>query len=83
MLMTADTTLRQIRKTRYCLSFSNQYMEIDIYPFWQRQAILEVELPDESKGIVFPEFIEVLRDVSGDDTYDNRSLAETIPVEGC
>ena len=81
LLMNADTNLRQIRKTRYCLSFSNQYMEIDIYPFWQRQSILEVKLSDENQAIVFPDFIKVLRDVSNDDRYRNRSLAESIPSE--
>ena len=82
LLMSADTSLRQVRKTRYCLSFSNQYLEIDIYPFWQRQAILEVELSDESKEIVFPEFIEIMREVSCDEAYGNRSLAENVPDEG-
>ena len=81
LLMDADTILRQIRKERYCLSFANQYIEIDIYPFWQRQAILEVELSDENQKVVFPEFIEVLREVSGDERYENRSLAENIPEE--
>lgn len=81
LLMDADTALNQIRKTRYCLSFSNQYMEIDIYPFWQRQAVLEVELSDESAEIVFPEFIEVMQEVSGEGIYENRSLAKNVPDE--
>lgn len=81
LLMNADTTLRQIRKTRYCLSFSDQYMEIDIYPFWKEQAILEVEMSDEGGEVVFPEFIQVLREVSGDEAYENRSLAESVPDE--
>ncbi|MCD8217386.1 MAG: AAA family ATPase, partial [Clostridiales bacterium] len=34
-LMDADTTKRQIRKTRYCLMQDGRYFEIDIYPFWQ------------------------------------------------
>ena len=29
-LMDADTSLRQIRKTRYCLTWENQYFEIDL-----------------------------------------------------
>ena len=79
LLLNADTSLRQIRKTRYCLTFSNQYMEIDIYPFWQQQAILEVELSDENKEVVFPDFIELLREVSDDEAYENRSLAQNVP----
>ena len=81
LLMNADTKLRQIRKTRYCLTFSNQYMEIDIYPFWQRQAILEVELSDENQEVVFPDFIKLIKEVTDDSTYANRSLAENLQTE--
>ena len=81
LLMSADTALKQIRKTRYCLSFANQYFEIDIYPFWHNNAILEVELSDENQPIIFPEFIQVIREVTGDLRYMNRSLAENIPDE--
>lgn len=76
LLMNADTALKQIRKTRYCLSFSNQYLEVDIYPFWDKHAILEVELSDEKQQIAFPDFIQVIREVTGDLKYTNRALAE-------
>ena len=33
LLMNADTTKRQIRKDRYCMTYNNQYFEIDVYPF--------------------------------------------------
>jgi len=82
LLMNADTALRQIRKTRYCLSHANQYLEIDIYPFWGNTAILEAELSDEGQRIDFPGFIEVIREVTGDLRYSNRALAETVPGEG-
>jgi CYTH domain-containing protein len=81
LLMNADTKLKQIRKTRYCLSFSNQYLEIDIYPFWQDYAVLEMELSDENQQITFPDFIEVIREVTDDLRYTNRALAESIPEE--
>ena len=81
LLMNADTALKQIRKTRYCLSFSNQYLEVDIYPFWQQCAILEIELSEENQEIVLPEFIHVIREVTGDLRYINRALAENIPEE--
>jgi len=81
LLMNADTSLRAIRKTRYCLSYSNQYMEIDIYPFWQNCAILEVELSDENQIIDFPDFIKVIREVTEELIYSNRGLAESVPYE--
>ena len=79
LLMKADTALKQIRKTRYCLSYANQYLEIDIYPFWDKQAILEVELSDETQPIIFPDFIQVIREVTDDLRYMNRAIAESIP----
>ena len=71
----ADPTARPIRKTRYCLTENNLYYEIDIYPEWSRQAVLELELRSEADEVVFPKGIEVIREVTGDDRYKNYSLA--------
>lgn len=76
LLMEADTTKRQIRKTRYCLTYKNQYFEIDIYPFWNDKAIAEIELSDENAAIVFPKQIKVIKEVTDDDSYKNASLAQ-------
>jgi CYTH domain-containing protein len=76
LLMEADTERRQIRKTRYCLMFENQYFEIDIYPFWSDKAILEIELSDENAKIVFPKEIKVIKEVTDDDSFKNASLAK-------
>lgn len=75
LLMNADTTRRQIRKDRYCLTYENQYFEIDVYPFWEDKAIAEIELSDESTEIKFPEEIRVIREVTDDEAYKNASLA--------
>lgn len=75
LLMEADTHLHQIRKTRYCLTCNGQYFEIDIYPFWNDKAIMEIELTDENAEIHFPEGIQIICDVTDDDAYKNSSLA--------
>ena len=75
LLMNADPNFRPIRKTRYCLTYENQYFEIDVYPFWQDKAILEIELTNETKQVHFPDFIKVLKEVTDDDSYKNASLA--------
>lgn len=75
LLMQADPNYRPIRKTRYCLTFDNQYFEIDVYPFWKDKAILEIELADESAGIRFPAQVKVIEEVTDDDSYKNASLA--------
>lgn len=76
LLMDADTTRRQIRKTRYCLTYRNQYFEIDVYPFWQDRAIAEIELSDENAPIDFPPQLRILKEVTGDENYKNSSLAK-------
>lgn len=76
LLMNADTTRRQIRKDRYCLTYENQYFEIDVYPFWNDKAIAEIELSDENAEIKFPEQIKVIKEVTDDDSYKNASLAK-------
>ena len=76
LLMDADVSCRPIRKTRYCLTYDNQYFEIDVYPFWQDKAILEIELGSEETPIRFPEHIRVIREVTEDESYKNASLAK-------
>ncbi len=81
LLMEADTSLRQIRKNRYCLTENNQYFEIDVYPFWKRQALVEVQLPESAPQAQFPPYLHVIREVTDDDAYKNYRLARTIPPE--
>ena len=79
--MDQDNSLRTIHKTRYCLSDENQYYEIDIYPEWSKQAILEVELRDENETIYFPDFINIIKEVTDDDSYKNYNMAKSMPKE--
>ncbi len=64
-----------IEKTRYCLSENNTYYEIDVYPFWNDKAVMEIELKDENESYVLPKNIEVIQDVSYDKSYSNYNLA--------
>lgn len=74
-IMNADTSLHQIRKTRYCLTYGKTYFEIDVYPFWKDKAILEVELADEKDEFTFPDFLHVLKEVTNDQNFKNINLA--------
>ena len=75
LLKAADPELRQISKTRYCLNHEGQFFQLDLYPFWDDQALLEIELSDENEEIRFPEGLTVLREVTGDRNYSNAALA--------
>ncbi len=75
-LMDANPERRPIRKDRYCLADGNQYFEIDVYPFWKDQAVLEIELTDPEEEIRFPEFLKLIREVTDDENYRNAALAK-------
>jgi len=79
LLMEADTNLHTIHKTRYCLSEENQYFEIDIYPEWDKQAIMEIELSSEDDKVQIPKFIEIIKEVTDDSAYKNVELAKKMP----
>lgn len=76
LLEQADPARRPLRKTRYCLTYENQYFEIDLYPFWNDRAVVEIELTDENAGIDFPPELHVIREVTGEEEYRNAALAE-------
>ena len=81
LLNDCDTTLHPIRKTRYLLMANNQYFEIDIYPHSKEHAIMEIELTNENDKISPPDFIEIVKEVTDDKSFSNRSLAEKFPDE--
>ncbi|MBR2490480.1 MAG: GNAT family N-acetyltransferase [Ruminiclostridium sp.] len=77
LLAQADPTKRVLRKTRYCLPYRGKLLEVDLYPFWQDLAVLEVELEREDDLISIPPQLTVLREVTGDMAYKNSVLAKT------
>lgn len=74
-LREADPERRPIIKTRYRIPYEGHTLEFDIYPFWQDQAIMEIELEDESVQPAIPPYVSIIRDVSGDPAYRNHSLS--------
>ena len=80
-LMEADPNLKTIRKTRYRLTYNNQYFEIDIYPEWDNQAIMEIELSSEDEEIKTPKFINIIKEVTDDERYKNYAMAKEMPKQ--
>ena len=76
LLMNADISKKPIRKTRYCLIYKNQYFEIDIYPFWNDKAIVEIELNSENQEFELPKQFEIIKEVTNDKKYKNSELAK-------
>ena len=54
----------------------NQYFEIDVYPFWNDKAIIEIEQGEEGGYIVFPDFVKNIREITDDEDYKNITLAK-------
>lgn len=79
LLVEQDNKLHIIHKTRYCLSDNNQYFEIDIYPEWDKQAIMEIELNSEEQEIEIPKFIKIIREVTDEVEYKNYNMAKKMP----
>ena len=75
LLHQADPALREIRKTRYCLTHEGQYFEVDVYPCWDDQAILQIELSHADAEITIPPELVVQREVTGDPSYRNAIIA--------
>ena len=74
-LKEADPARATLYKTRYAISHKGLIYEVDIYPFWEDQAIMEVELESETQPISPPPYLHIIREVTEDKTYSNRSLA--------
>ncbi len=72
----ADSDKIPVHKTRYSLNWKNHFYEIDLYPFWKDQAILEVPLRDEEEEVMLPDFLRVIREVTGERRYEIAVLAD-------
>ena len=81
LLRQKDPALSTIQKVRYRIPYEQHLMEIDIYPFWSHQAVLEVEISMENESVSLPPWVEVLRDVTGEKAYKNVALAGRVPDE--
>lgn len=71
----AEYKKRSLTKDRYCLVYDSQYFEIDVFPFWDDRALVEIELSSESETVRLPEWMRVIKEVTGDAAYNNYELA--------
>ena len=81
LLKNADPASHPIHKVRHVFTYQNQVFEIDVYPEWQNNAILETELDTKEKTVEFPPFIEIISDVTGNRRYSNAAMSRAFPEE--
>ena len=72
---------RPIIKKRVTVPYGKWILEIDIYPEWKSTAILEVELTSREEKPSFPDFIQVVTEVTGDKRYSNAGMSRAFPEE--
>lgn len=71
-----------IKKTRWCIPAGKHTAEVDIYPFWSRTATAEVELEAEDEEYTLPSCLCVIREVTGQRQFLNRSMALQMQKDG-
>ena len=81
LLLQADPARNAIIKSRYFYPFEGLTFEIDVYPFWEKQCVMEVELGAEDQSFCVPPDIEIIKEVTADKAYKNVSLAKAVPEE--
>ena len=81
LLKRADPERNTIEKRRYCYNYAGAMWEIDVFPFWQDKAFIEIELESETQAIDFPPEIRIIRELTDDKRYTNAALAKHIPED--
>lgn len=80
LLAEADTELHQIVKERYCFLYDNRQFELDLFPFSDKYAILEIEVRDIDEKIVLPA-LDIVKEVTDDLRYKNHHIAKIMKLE--
>ncbi len=75
----ADPDMQTIEKDRCCFMYQGKYFEMDLYPFDDEYAILEVELQNIDEAFSLPE-IDIIREVTDDYRFRNSSLAKNMTL---
>ncbi|MBR6916932.1 MAG: hypothetical protein IKN38_01990, partial [Clostridia bacterium] len=71
----ADPSRKTIEKYRYCIVYKGQYLELDVFPFCDDCALIEAELLHEDDAVELPEYVKVIREVTGDKRYSNHTIS--------
>ena len=70
-----------IIKERISFAYEGKTIEIDFYPQWKNTAIMEIELTSCDEDVKIPEFIDVIKEVTGVKSYSNAAMSTNFPPE--
>src|SRR3989344_6201255 len=71
-----DFTANIIRKTRNCFIYNYQYFELDGIYKPRKEWLLEIELTEENDKVDLPPFLNIEREVTGEEKYSNYGVAK-------
>ncbi|MBQ1371322.1 MAG: hypothetical protein IIY70_00190, partial [Oscillospiraceae bacterium] len=74
-LQEAEPELQPVHKVKYRFNADGQRFEIDVYPFSDEKSVMFAYTGEENQ-MHFPEEIQILRELTGDPAYKNKSLAK-------
>jgi len=78
MLKQADPARCTVSKTLICFTWANCYWELNSFKGDNHVAILEVEAESIDTPPVFPDFVQVVREVTSELSYDSYLVAEEL-----
>lgn len=81
LLALTDPAATPVEKTRHTIPYGDLTVEIDVYPNWKKCCIMEIELPDKENIPPLPDYITLVKDVTGEKAYSNAAMSHTFPPE--
>lgn len=75
LIVQAREDYAPINKVRYCFDYRSQLFELDIYPFSDSLAVMELELDSEEQEIDLPDSVDVIKEITGNPDYSNAAMA--------
>ena len=81
LLCRRKTDTVTLKKRRHTFLYEGQIFEVDVYPEWKRSAILETELKTRESEVIFPDFIRIIAEVTGEKKYSNAAMSREFPPE--
>lgn len=72
-----DPKLNILDKERHSFIYNDVFYKLDIFDFDRSKGILSIDSPADENEVKMPEYIHVIKDVTGDVNYKNYYLAKS------
>ena len=78
LLTLKDQSFQTIKKRRSCFFFQGQFIEVDTFDSPEKHAglwLMEIEQSSAQKELILPPYVNVVKEVTDDESYSNRLIA--------